>query len=274
MQAMRQLGVGVIVAVVSVILVMGGIFLSLAESLPGPSTPTQIPPTFPQSFPTGTPTTTLETATGLPTDTQSVTETASPTVLALSTTCTPPSGWILVTTGGSDSIYALAQRYRTTAEDLSAANCLTTADLPAGLALYVPPVPTVTAIPCGAPAGWVRAYTVRPGDTLFRIALSYGITYPQLQRANCMGSSTTIYTGQRLWVPNIPTRTPVPGVTIVPELPTDTQTSPAPVTPVTPPATAVPPTDTDPATEPPPATTEPPPTIAPTDIPTTPALTE
>jgi LysM repeat protein len=260
----------VIIAIISVLLVMGGIFLSLAESLPGPSTPTQIPPTFPQSFPTGTPTQTLETATGLLTET--VTETPSSTVIALSTSCTPPSGWILVTTRGGETIYELAQRYRTTPEDLSAANCLTTADLPAGLALHVPPVPTVTAIPCGPPANWVRAYIVRPGDTLFRIALSYGITYPQLQRANCMGSSTTIYSGQRLWVPNVPTRTAVPGVTQIPDIPTDTETSPAPVTP---PTTEVPPTDTDTATEPPPATTEPPPTAAaPTDTPVTPESTE
>jgi LysM repeat protein len=267
MQAMRQLGVGVIIAIISVLLVMGGIFLSLAESLPGQFAPTQIPPTFPESFPTGTSTTAIETLIGSPT--QLVTETSSPTVLALATSCTPPSGWILVTARGGDTIYELAQRYRTSAEELSAANCLTTADVPAGLALYVPPVPTVTAIPCGPPANWVRAYTVRPGDTLFRIALSYGITYPQLQRANCMGSSTTIYTGQRLWVPNIPTRTPVPGVTEIPDIPTDTETSPPPLTP---PTTAVPATDT--ATEPPPATTEPPPTAAPTDTPITPESTE
>jgi hypothetical protein len=82
----------------------------------------------------------------------------------------------------------------------------------------------VTVIPCGPPAGWVRAHIVQPGDNLYRIALSYGVTYPQLQRANCMGSSTTIYAGQRLWVPNIPTRTPQPGVTNVPSFPTDTPT--------------------------------------------------
>ena len=110
-------------------------------------------------------------------------------------------------------MYELAQRYKTTAENLNAANCLTSAELPAGLSLYVPSVPTVTVIPCGPPAGWVRNYVVQRGDTLFSIALSYNITYPQLQRGNCMGSSTTIYAGQRLWVPNvprIPTRTPVP----------------------------------------------------------------
>jgi LysM repeat protein len=116
-------------------------------------------------------------------------------------------------------VYILAERYKTTAENLNAANCLTAAELPAGMALYVPPVPTVTVVPCGPPFGWVRNYVVQRGDTLFRIALSYNITYPRLQRANCMGSSTTIYTGQRLWVPNVPTRTPIPGVTTIPTEP-------------------------------------------------------
>jgi len=140
--------------------------------------------------------------------------------------CTPPSGWIRITTGTGDTVYSLAQRYKTTAESLNAANCLTAAELPAGTGLYVPPVPTVTVIPCGPPAGWVRNYIVRPGDTLFRIALAYNITYPQLKRANCMGSSTTIYSGQRLWVPNVPTRTPVPGITTIPTFPTDTSVPP------------------------------------------------
>ena len=125
-------------------------------------------------------------------------------------------------TSASDTIYALAQRYKTSPENLSSANCLSSFDIPAGLAFYVPPIPTVTIIPCGPPAGYVKRYVVKLGDNLYRIALSYGITYQQLQRANCMGSSTTIYIGQLLWVPNIPTRTPVPGVTIVPDFPTAT----------------------------------------------------
>jgi LysM repeat protein len=219
MQTFRQLGAGVIVAIFSVILVIGGIFLALAETLPPPATPTQIPPTFPESFPTATQTATTigfpatDTATALPTLTA---EASSTLVLSSPTSCTPPTGWIRVTTGTGDTVYSLAQRYKTTAENLNAANCLTSAELPAGVALYVPPVPTVTVVPCGPPLSWVRNYIVRPGDTLFRIALAYNITYPQLQRANCMGSSTTIFTGQRLWVPNVPTRTPVPGVTVIP----------------------------------------------------------
>ena len=152
--------------------------------------------------------------------------------------CNPPSGWIRITTRSGDSIYALAQRYKTTAESLSAANCLTVLDLPAGIALYVPPVPTVTVIPCGPPAGYVKRHVVQAGDNLYRIALSYGTTYPVLQRANCMGSSVTIYAGQLLWVPNVPTHTPVPGVTLIPNFPTATNTP-------IPTATTAPPTNTE-----------------------------
>ena len=225
MQFLRQLGAGVIVAIFSVILVIGGVFLSLAETLPPPATPTQIPPTFPQSFPTPTATTIGFPASDTPTASQlpTTTETGTATLLAAAPTiCNPPSGWIQVTASSGDTVYSLAQRYKTTAENLNAANCLTSAELPAGMALYVPPVPTVTVIPCGPPAGWVRNYIVRRGDTLSSIARLYNTTYPRLQVANCMGSSTTIYAGQRLWVPNIPIRTPVPGVTTIPTFPTDT----------------------------------------------------
>src|SRR5215212_2886797 len=108
MQTMRQLGGGVIIAIISVILVIGGIFLSLAETLPPPSTPTLVPPTFPESFPTPT-----STSTGFPvTETVTATQTGLPTVtaslvlgLASATACTPPPGWILVTTGSGDTVY-------------------------------------------------------------------------------------------------------------------------------------------------------------------------
>lgn len=230
MQPLRQLGSGVIIALLSVILVIGGISLALAESLPSQATPTPIPPTLSLNFPTAT-----FTIAPLLSDTPTVTPTATiaavntNTLVATNTlfvqaSCTTPSGWIRITTASGDSVYSLAQRYKTTAENLSAANCLTVLDLPAGFALYVPPVPTVTVIPCGPPAGYVKRHVVQPGDNLYRIALSYGTTYPVLQRANCMGSSVTIYAGQLLWVPNVPTRTPVPGVTLIPNFPTTTDT--------------------------------------------------
>jgi type VI secretion system secreted protein VgrG len=267
MQGLRQLGIGVVIAVASVILVLGGIFLSLAETLPASATPTPIPPTLPLSFPTPTPTSTPTTLPQTATATNTETASPSPTTEFLPTvavSCSPPSDWIRVTTSSGDTVYSLAQRYKTTAESLSAANCLTSFDLPAGLAVYVPPVPTVTVIPCGPPGTWVRGYVVQRGDTLYRVALAYGLTYTQLQRANCMGGSTTIYAGQRLWVPNIPIppmRTPTPGVTVLPDFPT--------FTPV-PTNTSVPPTEFP--TDLPTATNAPPPTQIPaaTDTPITP----
>jgi hypothetical protein len=72
MQNLRQLGGGVIIAIFSVILVVGGIFLSLAETLPPAATPSLIPPTLPLSLPS--PTATIETASPSPTPTP----TASP----------------------------------------------------------------------------------------------------------------------------------------------------------------------------------------------------
>ena len=223
MKPLRQLSVGIIIGVVSAVLVIGGIFLSLAETFSTLATPTQIPPTLQLNFPTITPSIASaqsETPTSTPTSTQTaVLVSSSPTVCA-----PPPAGWIQISITAGDTVYSIAQRYRTTTEILSAANCLSSLELPAGYVLLVPPVPaTVTVIPCGPPIGWVRAYIVQPGDNLFRISISYGTTVPQLQRANCMGASITIFAGQRLWVPNVPTRTP--GVTIVPDFPTATNTS-------------------------------------------------
>src|SRR5687767_889086 len=41
---------------------------------------------------------------------------------------------------------------------------------------------------CGPPAGWVKTYIVKPGDTLFRISQNYSTTTTALQHANCKGS--------------------------------------------------------------------------------------
>jgi len=235
MQSLRQLGGGVIIAIISVLLVLGGISLALSENLPAQATPTPIPPTTSLDFPTATftasPVAVLESQTVtasttpiiLPTDTALATNT-----LFVQVSCSHPTGWIPIVIRANDTVYSLAQRYKTTPESLGTANCLSSFDVPAGFTLYVPPVPTVTVIPCGPPPGYVRRYVVQRGDTLYSIATMYRITYPTLQRANCMGSSTTIYSGQLLWVPNIfvilPSRTPVPGVTIIPSFPTATKT--------------------------------------------------
>lgn len=268
MQSLRQLSIGIVIALASVILVLGGIFLSLAETFSPLSTPTPIPPTIQLTFPTITPSLAIA-QTETPTVTASLTpvesQTASATLAPLATCAPAPANWIRISLTVGDTIYSIAQRYRTTTEELSAANCLTSLDLPVGYILLVPPVQaTVTAVPCGPFAGWVRNYIVQRGDNLFRIGLSYGVTVTQLQRANCMGSSTTIFTGQRLWVPNVPTRTPA--VTVIPNSPTASNTSqPIPTTEV---PTLEPPTST--STQIPTTQVPPTPTASNTSLPASP----
>jgi LysM repeat protein len=220
MQALRQMGGGVFIAIISLLLVIGGISLSLAESKPPEQpTPTLIPPIIATS---------LEVSTSMPIiantntiEAPTLTSTAQPSAtLAAPIVCNPPAGWLQIIINANDTLYTIAERYKTTAEILSANNCLNNTIPATGSILYVPPVPTVTVIPCGAPSGWIKAYSVKPGDNLYRISLLYRTTVPQLQRANCMGTSITIYTGQLLWVPNVPTSTP--GVTIVPNFNTAT----------------------------------------------------
>ncbi len=81
---------------------------------------------------------------------------------------------------------------------------------PAGISIYIPTGTTSTST-CGPAPGWVQSYTVQAGDTLYRIATTHYTTVTTLQSANCKGSSTFITAGERLWVPNIATRTPEAG---------------------------------------------------------------
>lgn len=64
---------------------------------------------------------------------------------------------------------------------------------------YNPP-PQVEAAREDSASGGVVYYVVRPGDTLFRIAVRYGTSVAALQRANNL-HGTLIYAGQKLCIP-------------------------------------------------------------------------
>lgn len=228
MQALRQLGGGVIIAIVSIVLVIGGVSLAIAESASPPTQPIPvfISPTSPATL--FTPTllllpTSSETSTSTPANTETPPATVT-FILPSATTCPPPpSGWTPIVVSFADTIYTLAQKYATTEDALKNANCLASVNLQLGTTLYVPPVASTAAVvTCSPPFGWVKRHVVQPGENLYRIALSYGLAYPQLQQGNCMGSSITIYVGQLLWVPNIPTLTPLPGATATIRISTST----------------------------------------------------
>ncbi len=208
MSSLRQLGSGLLYALVSVVLVVGGLSLALAEGGLNTSSPTVQPsPTLllPTTVPSSTSTQTIPT----------VAPAASDTLQAIIVTATPVTPLSPLPT---NSPYASPRPTSTRST-----------------------YPTHFA--CGPYSGWVFSYTVRPGDTLFHIATLYRTTVDALQIANCK-STTIIVPGERLWVPNVPTVTP--GVTIIPTFPTATAipTEPLTLTPPPPPTDTAVPTDT------------------------------
>lgn len=252
MQSVRQFGMAILIALISLALVVGGFSLALSENFTKPEpTATLAQPTAPFFV---TATNTVAAPLILPTETPLPTFTNTPLPPPA---CIPPTGWTAITVQPIDTLAELAARYSTTSAQLVAGNCLLSETLVPGSTLFVPPIiVNNTPIPCGPLLGWVR-YTVQPGDTLFRVSSMYGTTVSLLQQANCLGTSTAIRTGQLLWVPNVPPRLPsfTPGVTLVPDFPT-----------VTPVPTDVP---TEPLTQtPPPTNTDEPPPPAPTEPPT------
>ncbi|MBI5933385.1 MAG: LysM peptidoglycan-binding domain-containing protein [Chloroflexi bacterium] len=267
MQGLRQMGGGLVLALLSVVIVLGGISLALAEGyVPPPSpTPTQTQPA-PTVAPTETPSATLGAESPVHTSTSTATSTLAPSV-----NCPPPPGWTSTVVQLGDTLDSLAARYHTTAQELMTRNCMTVSSILPGYIISVPIQPTATYYPCGVvPFGWIQ-YTVQPGDNLYQISLRYGVTVAQLDTANCLRGSTNIFAGQRLWVPNvpiIPTATPIiiEFATQTPPIPTST-TAPPPASTETPSATTEPsatPTETPTPSETPTPTDTPPPTETPT----------
>jgi LysM repeat protein len=239
MRNARQILPGLLIGLLSILITLGGLALSFSEAR---ETPASITDTAPPKA-TNTRTVVIPSLTPLPPSTATATRTQTPSLTTTHTTptpslslspspspCPPPPGWIAYLVKSGDTLESLARKHKVGADSLRQLNCLLTDTLIPGRTLFVPPLPTATKEPCGAPAGWV-VYIVQPGDTLYRISRIYGITVLELQKANCMGSSTVIVVGKRLyvppWAPADPTPTdetlPIPTWTDI-VLPTETPT--------------------------------------------------
>jgi hypothetical protein len=214
MQALRQMGGGVIIALVSVILVIGGISLRWLKPCP-PGNTHPIPPTLPLNFPHNH-IRTADQYTETPTNPATVTQLADHSRYCSDSPCLhPPAGWIRSSTVQATRVYSLAQRYKTTAENLGAANCLTSFDLPAGFGVCAArpdrhghPVRSA----CGLGEERMSSSRATISSALrFRMASLSTTAARQLH-----GLSTTSMPVKGFGSPNVPTRTPVPGVTIIP----------------------------------------------------------
>ncbi len=161
-----------------------------------------------------------------------------------------------------DTLTSIARRYNTTVAALMAANNITYPHLIyAGQTLIIPsgdsqpaPInpPIITSPPAAVPPpSSGTTYTVQSGDTLYRIALRFGVNVLALATTNNITNINFIYVGQVLTIPG----TAVPPLPPTPPVPTQ----PAP-NPTAPPPTQPPPSPTaPPPTQPPPNPTTPPP---------------
>ncbi len=191
MKFMQRWGSGLVYALVSVVLVVGGLSLALAE---GSFSPAQPPPTQ-ASITVPAPTLTSAPPSPVPSSPTPPSPVPATNTAAVQPSATPQVIYVTATT--------------------SAATATT----------YIRPTATSTRRPyattfvCGPYSGWVKSYTVQAGDTLFHISTLYRTNVPALQTANCL-ATTFIFPGEKLWVPNVPTVTP--GVTLPPNYATAT----------------------------------------------------
>jgi len=240
----RQAIFGFLAALLSVVVILGSLSLSLSEN--GLKLALKSTPTRTRGPRLSTITRTVAAATVLPGETITIpvitpalTITFTPMLPSATlppppASCPPPSGWSPIKIQAGDTLEGLANQYNATTDALIQANCLVTEDLIPGTILYVPGTPpTESPIQCGPPPGWIF-YTVKPGDTLFHLGLAFGVSVTELQFANCLDGSTLIRAGTRIFVPNVPTRTPTTAPTRRPtpsEVPTSTPTLQASATP-------------------------------------------
>jgi LysM repeat protein len=218
MKNLRQVFMGIVLALASIGLLLGGFLISLAEG----KTAATLTPTHTMTV-TSSPTRQVftpstDSPTPPPTLTLPPTSTWIPTLSLPPTNCPAPVGWLPYVVQYGDTLDKIAARYRISSAELQQTNCLATTELVPGVIIYLPAAPTQTPVPCGHPYTWIF-YSVQPGDTLYHLSLAYGITVAELQRANCLGTSTLLHTGQLIYVPPWAPLPPLP-TSILTNMPT------------------------------------------------------
>lgn len=218
MRGFRQVILGFLAALLSVAVILGSLSLSLSESglklamnsaptrTPGLRIPTETNPAEVAIKPPGVTSTAQNFTTSLlESITPMVTLTATPSPTS---SCPMPPGWHTILVESGDTLDSLAEKHNITPEALMLANCMVTEALLDGTTLNVPGIPPTDSLAgCAPPPGWVF-YTVQPGDTLSAIGRLFGVSVLELQLANCIESPDYIRSGQRIYVPNVPARTP------------------------------------------------------------------
>ena len=111
-------------------------------------------------------------------------------VLNVSNSAVTPTPSNTYTVKSGDSLYSIAKQYGVTVDALKSANGKTSNLLSIGEVLVIPTTTTST-----------RTYTVKSGDSLWKIATNYGVSVNALKQANGL-SSDLLSIGQILVIPS------------------------------------------------------------------------
>lgn len=94
------------------------------------------------------------------------------------------------TVKAGDSLYAIANKYGMTVDQLKSLNNLSSNNLSIGQKLLI----------TGTPSTEPQVYTVKSGDSLYRIALAFGTTVDAIKNLNNL-TSNNLSIGQKLLIP-------------------------------------------------------------------------
>lgn len=109
---------------------------------------------------------------------------------------------ITYTVQRGDTLWAIARRYGTTADELASVNNITNPNLIyPGELLRILSNSTVVGSESSGTGSII--YTVKRGDSLYRIARSYGVTVNQIVSLNNIQNPNLIYPGQKLRITSI-----------------------------------------------------------------------
>jgi len=153
-----------------------------------------------EGIPEITPTPSLEAVTPTPTTAAETTPTVALTPTPISTpvptpTSTAVTGEQIHTVQPGENLFRIALHYGISYQSVAAANGIINPDLiNVGQRLTIPAGGTAPTAPTGA-------HVVQPGESLFRIALKYGVTVEAIAVANDISNVNLIDPGQRLVIP-------------------------------------------------------------------------
>lgn len=101
-----------------------------------------------------------------------------------------------------DTLFSIARGCGLTVDQLASANGISNPDqLSVGQQLSIPTGGAAASTGTGATSGSGSVHVVQAGENLFRIALSYGLTYQELASYNNITDPASIYVGQELQIP-------------------------------------------------------------------------